>query len=958
MLSSSSAPSITASGAYWPESSPSSISRTPDPGAPAWTIEPWFKLISDQFWKEHHAGLWNPYSGYGTPLAAAMQPQPFYPLTILLSLHPTAWTYNLFIIGRLFIAGLLMFAFARLILNFLPALFAATTFMLTGYFIMFLNMPHLSVEVLLPGIFLAFELILRRNSWGSVAFAACVIFISITGGMPESLFLAVAFGCIYFLFRLTATPEFRSGALPRLVKFVAAVALGFGLSAFMLFPFLEFIRISHDTHQAVNNGGNVPGIAADSDLRTTVLYFLPLIFGPVGNSIFTGLSGWTGIRGYWGITPCLFAAAALACCFTRSSSVYPKHLRLLTGFFAISLALMLLKRFGSPLINWIGLLPMADLIVYAKYQEPLMALSVAMLGGIGLSLLIEWQNKPSQFVNCAVAVLVLILVLAGFSLPNLLGHRAFAFVYLLVLLSGICVVAAALFLLNVPMRRSSLTWSFFALLTVELCVNFIVPSFYLFHHLPSAQRSPYVGAPYLDFMQKTELNHNRVFAREGLLYPNWAGAFGLSDVRSLDAIYYRPYINFIRNFLLKPGDDRRDNGDLADRFTGLWGGYTYEFASDIELRFLALSSIKYLISGTEYGAPTKVMGEIVSQHRADALNGFGPDYFQINDRRTALGLFQHPPSHRVSYKTVIDPRLPVLKGIAAIKPDALDKTAGVQFDLEINTGVKVEKLFSTLLNPKQVPADRSGRTFQVNLSQYAGREVELLFSTNPGPNGSVAYAWGGWANLNFVDLDGGEAISKMKFKKVYDKEVRIYEVPDILPRASVFRMAEVLPEDQVLQRLKEPSFNHQDRVILSQESLQDLDPAVVHLLKSGPAEMNKAADISQYDSQHVRIETHCDTPVVLMLNDANYPGWRAYVDGKLAPVVKANYLFRGVILLPGKHVVEFSYEPLSFRLGLMISIGALATLALGGGLSFRRRHRVLSRQAHPSQPSPSTDVSV
>ena len=285
------APSIMQSGAYDPDPLPRRIGRTPDPGAPAWTIEPWFKIVSNQYWKEHQLPLWNPYSGYGTPLAAAMQPQPFYPLTVLLSLHPTAWTYNFFIIGRLFVAGLLMFLFARVFLGFIPSLFAAVTFMLTGYFVTFLNMPHLSVEVLLPGVFLAFELLLRQNSWRTVIGTAAIIFLCFIGGMPESLFLIVSFGCLYFLFRLAVTPEFREQPLPRLAKLAAAVALGFALSAFLLLPFLEFIRISHDTHQAINMGGDAPGLATDDDQRVTIMYLLPLIFGPVGNSIFAGLSG-------------------------------------------------------------------------------------------------------------------------------------------------------------------------------------------------------------------------------------------------------------------------------------------------------------------------------------------------------------------------------------------------------------------------------------------------------------------------------------------------------------------------------------------------------------------------------------------------------------------------------------------------------------------------------------------
>src|ERR1019366_6501163 len=289
--------SIMPSGAYDADPLPSHIGRTPDPGPPAWTIEPWFKIISNQYWSEHDLPLWNPYSAYGTPLAAAMQPQPYYPLAVLLTLHPTALTYDFFIIGRLFVAGLLMFLFARLFLGFIPSLFAALTFMLTGYFVLYLNMPHLSVEVLLPGVFLGFELLLRQNSWKAVIATASIIFLCVTGGMPESLFLAVSFGCLYFFFRLAVTPGFRERPLSRLGKLAAAVALGFAFSAFLLLPFLEFMSISHDTHQAANMGDDMPGLVSDGDQRATILYLLPRLFGPVLYTIFAGFSGWTGMRG-------------------------------------------------------------------------------------------------------------------------------------------------------------------------------------------------------------------------------------------------------------------------------------------------------------------------------------------------------------------------------------------------------------------------------------------------------------------------------------------------------------------------------------------------------------------------------------------------------------------------------------------------------------------------------------
>ncbi|MBH0204076.1 MAG: YfhO family protein [Nitrospira sp.] len=82
-------------------------------------------------------------------------------------------------------------------------------------------------------------------------------------------------------------------------------------------------------------------------------------------------------------------------------------------------------------------------------------------------------------------------------------------------------------------------------------------------------------------------------------------------------------------------------------------------------------------------------------------------------------------------------------------------------------------------------------------------------------------------------------------------------------------------------------------------------------------------------------------PGILVLTDAFYPGWKVRVDGEEQKILRANYLFRAVALPAGNHKVEFIYDPASFKVGLMISLGTaglLVTVALIGW--FRRRARV------------------
>lgn len=73
---------------------------------------------------------------------------------------------------------------------------------------------------------------------------------------------------------------------------------------------------------------------------------------------------------------------------------------------------------------------------------------------------------------------------------------------------------------------------------------------------------------------------------------------------------------------------------------------------------------------------------------------------------------------------------------------------------------------------------------------------------------------------------------------------------------------------------------------------------------------------------------------VLVLTDAYYPGWRATVDGADATIYPANYAFRGVLLPPGQHVVEFTYQPMSFAAGLAVT--GISLLLLAGLLVYGR----------------------
>ena len=301
--------SVMPDGALYGGSQGPSIYRGNDMGASAWVMEADAPLVRHQYLAEKSLPLWNPYQAYGAPLAANMQSQPFNPLYILFALHPGPRTYNLFILCRFLIAGLCAYLYLRLFLPFAPSLAVGLVCMLSGYHILFFNMPHLSVDVFIPALFLAIERLLRQPSARNVLLAVAVIFLAIAGGMPESTLLLLTFACAYFLFRLFSDLAIRSAARRHMASFVSVNLLGFALAAFFLAPFVEFVRIAFDMHQ-VRNLGHISGLDHDRFGLSIFTYAVPMLFGTAWKTIAPGLGGYTSLRDFFGILAALFALLA------------------------------------------------------------------------------------------------------------------------------------------------------------------------------------------------------------------------------------------------------------------------------------------------------------------------------------------------------------------------------------------------------------------------------------------------------------------------------------------------------------------------------------------------------------------------------------------------------------------------------------------------------------------------
>jgi hypothetical protein len=87
-----------------------------------------------------------------------------------------------------------------------------------------------------------------------------------------------------------------------------------------------------------------------------------------------------------------------------------------------------------------------------------------------------------------------------------------------------------------------------------------------------------------------------------------------------------------------------------------------------------------------------------------------------------------------------------------------------------------------------------------------------------------------------------------------------------------------------------------------------------------------AAHIVDDSPEALAIEVASDGQGLLVVNDSFYPGWVAEVDGVVTTIWRANGLVRGVTVPRGHHKVAMRYEPLSVRVGLVISVASLVML--------------------------------
>jgi hypothetical protein len=887
-----------------------------DRGASTWQHEPWLRKVNDDY-RAGRFPLWIDTQGFGAPLLGNPQTGGFDVFRLPLIMSGSALVWDFYYLARTFLGAVATYLFARYVGFATPArYFLAIAYIFSGHFFLLGNNLAVEAYFLLPVILLGTELLLGDHPRLGFALTAVAVALNLLIGMPEVslavFLLCAAYAAYHLLFR---APDLRTdGAwVTRTALLIGAWIIGFALAAPVLLPLVEFLA-----HGAVGTPRR-----ETLGLNSVPLPYLASLYMPYLN----------GLPVYPIVSPPLYAlqtyvgATVLALALYGLLPVRMPLSRRLAPFAALAVLLLLAKTVGMPGINELGRLPALKVTRFPIWFGPITGFCLALLASLAVHRLSTSPERPSRAVAALIAAIWVLLVALGvYANWDSVSLVPSGYVWFAVGVASLSAIGVWVITHFGPTRSPMLRG-------VACCVVLVGELFVLAPHGSYQDRyDRFVEPPFVAFLQERQAQSPfRVFGGEGMLYPNTASAYGLHDIRALDAIYVDRYMAYIKNFVSPQAEDRF----VGDELTPLELD-----ALLVNNPWFDLAGVRYVVAAPASMTAARLLGVTVDGVYAMGLQS-GEKHQDIRVEPVTIGgvtkraLVEHAPD-RLSYRIHIAPDGAALHFSLGMAPEVWEqgKTDGVAFEIEVETPGNIEQVYRRRITPTSTPDDQRWIDDSVDLSRFAGEDVGLTFVTRPLESADNDAAV--WGDIRLTP-EAGKSVSQ--YAMVYDDEVQLFENHRALPRA--FLVQDVRLVDDVagaIAAMSEERFDFRQTAVV--ESAPESQIATL-----GPDGGSIA--IVTYNAQYVSIDVEAESPSFLVLTDSMYPGWTASVDGVETPIHATDVAFRGVFVPAGEHRIEFSYDPTSFRAGMAIAFLGLIALVVGsmGGAQpqwvsrLRTRHR-------------------
>jgi hypothetical protein len=204
-------------------------------------------------------------------------------------------------------------------------------------------------------------------------------------------------------------------------------------------------------------------------------------------------------------------------------------------------------------------------------------------------------------------------------------------------------------------------------------------------------------------------------------------------------------------------------------------------------------------------------------------------------------------------------------------------------------------------------AKRLGYCANCNLLD-AVPKVDGFFSLVPRESDGLISLLYGATNANFPKLNDFLGVSQITAP---DEFFHWQPRRTFLPLVTAEQKPLFLDDPGTLRALTQPDFDGGKMVFLPPEA-----KSLVTVTNQTAARVLN----SKFATQSVDAEIEAAEPSLVIVAQTWYHNWRAYVDGRPAPLLRANHAFQAIQVPAGRHAIRLIYEDRAFQFGAAVSI--------------------------------------
>lgn len=192
-------------------------------------------------------------------------------------------------------------------------------------------------------------------------------------------------------------------------------------------------------------------------------------------------------------------------------------------------------------------------------------------------------------------------------------------------------------------------------------------------------------------------------------------------------------------------------------------------------------------------------------------------------------------------------------------------------------------------------------------------------------------------NIDSLPMPGSSKLLG-PFKDNSGSTLYLYRLPGDNPVAWVAPVAVKAPDDQTLATVRDPRFDPKRAAIFDTAARVNVASSITTLPDTVPLSVTS----TRYDPGHMTFTLSAPAPAnaTLIVSENYYPGWSATVNGRTAPVARADYTLIGVPLTAGATTVDLVFHDLAIPTGEKITFAAVLVSALWLVIALARDRRV------------------